>query len=136
MPERVLPFRSRALAQGWALLILVLTLLPPPEVPGAGWLSRYHLDKVVHAGLFAVLCVLLVQALDDARGHVWRPYRSTILGFVLSVLYGGLTELLQGTATIGRSADIWDLVADAAGALLGTVYFRRASARYSHQGDR
>lgn len=117
--------RSGLHAAAWALLILVLTLMPPPEVPGHGWLGRYHADKLVHAILFGVQVVLLARAM--------APWKNTLpWALLMAIAYSALTELLQGLMVTGREADPWDLLADAAGAILAAVWWHRGMAKATH----
>lgn len=116
-------------ALGWALLILVLTLMPPPEVPGQGWMGRYHVDKLVHAILFGAQVLLLVPVLS-----AWKhPVRWAL---VMAIAYGGLTELLQDLLVTGRYADPLDLVANTAGAFLAAAWWQRGMASGTHARDR
>ncbi len=96
--------------------ILWLTLSPSP-------LGELHMsffvgaDKVVHAIMFGGLtfCILV---------DVWRKKRFNqpskiefVYATISSVLLGGLIELVQGAAGLGRDAEIMDFVADGLGAV-------------------
>lgn len=105
-----------AAALGWAGLIAVLLLLPPG--PGSsGWFDFAGADKLLHAGSFLLLALLLERAT-----------RSTPAALALASLYGAVTELLQLGAP-GRSADLFDWLADTGGAALAlaAVSFLRRS---------
>ncbi len=70
-----------------------------------------HLDKLVHAGMFAVCGCLVVLG--------WLTRSFQVLPLFLGMLVFGVgTEWLQGSIP-GRSPDAWDAVADAAGAAVG-----------------
>ena len=103
----------------WALLILVLCLMPSEDVPNPGW-TFPHLDKLVHFGLFLVLAFFLCAGLADrpkvAYGKIW------FIVITLSFLYGGIIELLQANF-FNRSGDVWDLAADVAGAVVGCLLY-------------
>ncbi len=120
--------RSWIPALAWALIILVLTLMPAPAVPTSGFLGKYHLDKVVHAILFGVLLFLVVRArggVKGDRGSRWMQLRWQVL---LVICFGALTEVLQELLPFGRYGDLWDLLADSLGVSLAAVYMIRASA--------
>ncbi len=108
----------------WAAGILVLTLMPANDVPAWPWAEQVQLDKWVHAFLFGVQGGLLGMAL-----HRYRPLANRtgmlVLGCVLAIAYGGIIELLQSLMGEGRQGDVLDLLADAAGALLGLALLRR-----------
>ena len=115
--------RAAPLALLWALGILVLTLMPSSDVPHWPWAAQVHLDKFVHAFLFGVQGVLLGLAFANRR--TWRsPAHPFLLALLIAILFGALIEVLQEDMGAGRSGDVWDLVADGAGALLGYVFLR------------
>jgi hypothetical protein len=84
-----------------AVAILVLAIGPAQGVPGAS-------DKHLHFGAFFVLAALAAGAYPERRpSFIW----------VSLVAYGAAIELVQGTALVGRDADVVDWVTDALGAL-------------------
>lgn len=96
-------------------VILYATLFPHPVgvddlpvIPG--------IDKVIHAIMFGGLTGALI--FDYARSHRRTlPSRGIAAMFALaSTLAGGGIELLQDAMQLGRGADIYDFIADAAGA--------------------
>lgn len=92
----------------WGGVIQLLLLWPsPPSVPQA--FNVPGLDKLVHAGLFAVLAVLVSLAAD--RRPAWWAWAG-------SALYGALTEFEQWFVP-SRSMSVGDFLADAAGAAIG-----------------
>lgn len=100
------PFRLAIL---WTLLIMVALTIPGRAIPDSNILQ---LDKLIHAGLFLVLTLLWLAALSHAsllRGMI-------ILAAMLA--YAVLTEVYQEVMPIGRSADMLDSLADAAGAII------------------
>jgi len=114
----VIPARWRASAV-WALLIEVMILWPNvPEVP-QGWTILWpdfiKMDKLVHAGLFAVLSWLLVRVLVVEARPWW-------MAFALASAFGVFTEVQQHFIP-SRAMELGDFLADAAGAALGLVAF-------------
>ena len=81
------------------------------DAHGVGWVADLfpHADKAVHAGIFAVLAVLLYQATGHAAFAV-----------ALASMFGAFDELHQATVP-GRDANVWDWVADTLGAILGVT---------------
>lgn len=73
-----------------------------------------HLDKAAHAGVFAMLALLVAWGLARAF-PAWDRARVLLLALLASVAYGALDELHQRFVP-GRSVDPLDLVADGAGA--------------------
>lgn len=76
-------------------------------------------DKVAHAGVFAVLCVLLLFGARFPSGWRAAPW----IG--LACLYGLLDEIHQSFVP-GRSVEVLDGVADVVGAVLGYAATRIA----------
>jgi len=105
----------------WGLVILVLTLLPAQAVPSLGILGRYHIDKLVHAFLFAVFFLFLCRAFRSSVSTSWTERYALVLSILGAVLYGALTEVLQEVSGGGRSGDPLDFLADAVGVFLATA---------------
>jgi VanZ family protein len=100
----------------WALVIWNLSAqsrLPGPDGPG--------LDKVAHFGAYALLGWLLVRAAD-------RSLLPLTVGAVLALLYGATDEIHQMYVP-GRSPDVMDWVADAAGVAAAFFVYTRLRAR-------
>ena len=77
-----------------------------------------HLDKLIHAGGYALLAVLAVG--------LFAPGRPRWLALVWLVVFGGLIEIAQGLWAVNRAADPWDLLANSLGiALAAAVFWRR-----------
>ena len=102
----------------WASLIFALShrsKLPEPPISFEG------LDKVVHAVFFAILTGLMLWAdkpsLSQANTiKTWRPW----LWATLAMFYGVVDEWHQSFVP-GRSPDVFDVIADAVGALVATA---------------
>ena len=105
---------GRVLALAWPLAFIV-THLPRFDAPGDEPITRLPLDKVVHFGAYAFLGWLLTRVLL-ARLPTAPAVTITIL---LLAGYGALDEVTQ--PPIGRTADVWDFVADIAGAVTGAL---------------
>jgi VanZ family protein len=94
-------------------LVLQLSLGPPPELP---FFSLA--DKVGHAMAYAAvtLSALLAAVWRPGRArHAVRPEPPAVLLAIVAL--GALIEVAQ--AFVGRDASVFDLAADAAGALVG-----------------
>ena len=113
----------------WAVAILVLTLMPGNDVPKWPWAEIIHLDKIVHFVLFGVLAWLLAGVFRFRL--LMKEVRAISIAILVTVMYGGAIELLQGWMGMGRSADVWDLLVDALGAavavLMVSKWWRTAS---------
>jgi VanZ family protein len=80
------------------------------------------LDKVMHFGAFAAMSAALWWALVRARR--WSPVKATWVVWLTAMGYGVAIELVQ-LAVPYRTAEFWDVVADAVGVLVGVEVARR-----------
>ena len=101
---------------GWVpaalLCALIFVLSSQPSLPSPGGLG----DKQAHALTYGALAVFCLMGLTGWR---WRRIAgASLLGaFVLAVLYGVSDEFHQAFVP-GRTPDVADVAADAAGAAL------------------
>jgi VanZ family protein len=107
----------------WALAIFVLSSLSGSALPP---LPGLNADKVIHAGVYAVLGALLARAVCASTR--FGTAAVALLAAVLATGYGASDEIHQRFVP-QRSADRADLVADAAGGLLGALTFTLIVAR-------
>jgi VanZ family protein len=97
----------------WAAIIFLLSSIPGramPDVPGL----RY--DKLLHALVYSVLGGLFFLALRQASS---LPTRRIVVAAALFALAYGLTDEFHQLFVSGRSADLYDAMADGIGGLLG-----------------
>lgn len=106
-------FRYKAVAIGWLLLMSILFVLPGSALPQQKWLIEVPVDKLVHVFLFAVFFFLWRSAFDRKENYY------TLYLFLLTLLYGLFIEIVQGQWVSNRSFDVYDLLSDGAGSLLG-----------------
>ena len=90
---------------------LIFWLSAQPKLPEVLFIFD-GIDKVFHAGAYGVLGILVWVAL----GVSYR--RAAVLALVVSSLYGASDELHQYFVP-GRSCDVFDWMADTAGAAAG-----------------
>ena len=112
------------------IVILILTGLPGSLFPRVK--PTIGLDKVAHilmyAG-FAFACLWGYRKQFVSNGLSYQK-RAIILTILISIAYGGLTEIMQETITVLRRSGDWrDLIADSIGTGLGVfifyLFFRR-----------
>ena len=107
---------SRGVFAVTVLVSLAVLFAPPSGVP----VSPPGVDKLIHFALFAVL----------AGTGRWAGIRRGVLTTVL-IVYAAGSELVQGTALVGRDASVADLVADSAGVVVGMLLWQLVAARWS-----
>ncbi|MCC7029584.1 MAG: VanZ family protein [Chitinophagaceae bacterium] len=98
------------LAIVWTLVIFIGCSMPGREIPKLGLFDNF--DKVVHFAFFTGFFVLWYLLSN-------KSVNSVLLIILLSVFYGFGLEYYQLYCVAGRSFDVWDGVADTAGALGG-----------------
>ncbi len=110
----------------WALIILVLCGIPGRDIPHISFLELLSFDKFVHAGIFFVLILLTVRGFLMQSRFKALQKKSKWIAFVLCVIYGGSLEILQGTVFEGRSADVFDFIANGFGCAMGLLFYKQA----------
>jgi VanZ family protein len=83
------------------------------------------LDKVAHLCMYAVfafLCLWGYRKQFISNGIHYKR-KAVLLAVVISIAYGGLTELMQEYIVRTRTGDWVDFVADIIGTLLGATIF-------------
>ena len=105
------------------IVILILTGLPgscfPRVKPAIG------LDKVAHIVMYAGFGFLSIWGYREPFGRKDKKEKrkSLILTFLISVVFGALTEVMQETICINRVGSVYDFIADVIGSVLGISFF-------------
>ncbi len=119
--------KLRAAALAWMLAILAGMSIPASSLPTS---ALFTADKLLHFGCFFTLTILWQRALTGS----WK--KRAVLALVIGVAFGAATEVYQGLMPIGRTADVFDLLADTAGCLVGLAlygfFFRQKEKRLSN----
>ena len=105
----------------WAAVLFLVSHQPSLNVDLSG--GR---DKIAHFGAYLVLGVLLAAGRGPEARALWL--------ILLGSLYGIIDELHQSFVP-GRSADVWDVVADILGVATGVLVYRLIRRRHSWSGD-
>ena len=105
-----------------ALVGYWLTLFAATHVPRSfPILPSDRTDKLVHVAAFAVLAWLLANAWQRSTGRLTGGHLRA--AWLLIVLYAAADEWTQ--AWVGRECSLGDWLADAVGAAVGLIVFRR-----------
>lgn len=114
-------FQFQLPAIAWSIFIFAVSSIPSSKIPT---LIDYT-DKVLHAGVFGVLCWLIHIALFFQPNVTLKKY-SALFALLLTMLYGVVDEYHQ-MYTPGRTTEFWDFLADTTGGvvyLLLNAYFK------------
>ena len=104
------------LALTWTIIIFIGCSLPGKEIPKLDLFE--HIDKVIHFSFFIVFFILWA-----IRYGV--NFKTNLIIFLCAMAYGFGLEFYQLHFVAGRSFDVWDGVADTAGALAGLALVNR-----------
>ncbi len=107
----------------WALIILILCGIPGRDIPHISFLEMLSFDKFVHAGIFFTLILLTIRGLLLQTTFVKLKQNAKWAALIICIIYGGILEILQGFLFVGRSADVFDFLADSFGSTLGLLMY-------------
>ena len=103
----------------WALVIFTFSSFPTPPVPRLG--IRFE-DKWQHLVAYGLLGYLAGRAFFFQNRYFFLSRRPILMAVLFGVLYGISDEFHQYFVP-GRFTDIYDVIADGIGALLGAGLF-------------
>lgn len=118
-----------SLAGGFAIAVVLASMLHAPDVVAqTGPLNLFGLDKWIHFGSYATIAFLLAYA------SLARSTSALLAIAAATVLFGVAVELIQGTIA-WRTQETADVVANAAGTIIGLVVWRITWARLPVEAD-
>lgn len=103
----------------WAIILAVLLLIPSDSIPDSKLLSY---DKLAHIGVFALLSGLIAFGAHSTKRLGRNKISRDLWTLTISIVYGSTLEILQQFSP-GRMTDLYDLIANVAGTILGVVVF-------------
>jgi hypothetical protein len=119
-------FRYRIPVYLWAIIIVLFSILPVQVSPQKFiflFIEIPHIDIIGHFMVYMVLGLLMARAL---RGHYqdlsWP--KIIIFSFLICTVFGIINELCQYFIPT-RVLEYPDMIANAAGALAGCLFFER-----------
>jgi len=104
-------------------IIFYVSSLPDLRLP----LKAGHLDKLVHIFEFLPFGFLLARAITGGERRC-LTIKICLSVVVLSFLYA-LSDEFHQIFVIGRSASLWDVLADTVGGVLGIALYGRREAK-------
>ena len=117
----------------WALLIFILCAIPGRDIPHISFLELLNFDKWVHAVLFFVLVILLTHGFSLQNTVLLFNAKPMICAVLLSVIYGGLLEVMQGVFFQERTAELFDFIANSFGSVMGIFFYDKIESRWQKQ---
>lgn len=108
------------IATAYSIAISVLFFMPTGELPEVSFSAA---DKLVH-GLIYFILINLWAAFFYLKKNLHFNINWVSILFFSILLYGIIIEILQGLFTASRIADIFDVLANLIGSLLGILFFK------------
>ena len=96
--------------------IAALSLLPPQDFPKIPVFEGF--DKVVHFMMYFILSLLLSWAVKTEQ-----KYMRLFLIIPVTIGWGIFMEIMQYEMHLGRSFDIFDILANSAGVCVGVLLY-------------
>lgn len=110
--------KYNALSLLWAIIILILCLMPGKDLPG---IDIFQFDKIAHLGVYIILSLLMHYGWRKQSSFSWFHKQTVLKILVLTASYGFMVEVLQGALTVDRQFDLLDAIANATGAVIGSL---------------
>ncbi len=107
------------LALVWLAVITILSVIPGIQLPE---FNLFSADKLAHAFVYCVLVVVILHGHRKQNGG-FSGKKSVAGAFLFATFYGVAMEFVQGTFFPGRFCEFDDMIANAFGALVGTLIF-------------
>ncbi len=98
----------------YTLFLTVLSLMPiDEEIPRFGFSFD---DKIYHLFAYFIFTVLLYTYTTAVQIK-----RKILVAFSIAVIYGIIIEVLQGTLGNKRTSEVYDVIANVSGSLIGVL---------------
>lgn len=103
----------------WCVFVYTASSIPSKNIPALG----ANVDKIIHFGVYGVLCWLAHVAFHHQQNIALRRY--SLLAAVAFTVIFGLSDEFHQLYTPGRSAELLDIAADTFGGVVySAIYFR------------
>lgn len=110
------------IAIAYTIVISILFFIPGSDLPKVK-IKIYGLDKIIHAVIHFILINLWMLYFYVKKDFKFKANWVLQL-FLLLMSFGIIVEILQGQPMVSRGADIFDVVANLVGSLLGILFFK------------
>lgn len=105
----------------WSLLILFLSSGPGVQLPPSVF-DLLEVDKLGHLIFYGILAFLIAYALFKGSSTIRKKILFNAL--IISSIYGICLEIMQYSFFPNRYFEIWDIIANISGSLLGILIFK------------
>ena len=108
----------------WLLTITLFSLLRLPDDDKVDWVSLPHFDKFVHCCFYFGVVVCCSFMLRELR-PILKIRKVVLLSVCFAIAYGIFMEGLQQLMPYGRSAEIYDVLANSLGAVVAGLLIQK-----------
>ncbi len=108
----------------WLGIVLLMYGIHSDDIPDSNLWEIWSVDKFGHFMLFAILVHLWLTSLNKQTKWKHLKANSVKIVVIAGILLGSILELLQGMIFASRSTEVLDLVANCAGVICGSIFFR------------
>lgn len=105
----------------WLVIILIVSGLPSKNLPKAPF---NEFDKLVHFLIYGLLSFLIMLGFYKQPNASFSNKIQLFFSLTISIVFGGIVELLQENIFINRYGDWYDFFANTLGAIIGIGFFR------------
>jgi len=101
----------------WLAIICYALFIPADDLPLEPFFRIPHFDKIVHFGLFFVLCLLLLRPFKLVKLNYY------LLAPLISIVLSAMLETSQHVLSVSRNSDIKDFIANSLGAISSVMFY-------------
>jgi VanZ family protein len=115
---RILKYHWRAIL--WIIIIALACLMPGDQLPNTSFFSKIpYFDKIVHFTMYFIFALFLMSGFSRQYGKT--SAKAYIFSFIVAFMFGVMIEFIQ--EWVGRSYDIYDMMANTAGIIVSLLLF-------------
>jgi VanZ family protein len=115
-------FRYNVFGIVWALIILLLILMPGNNMPNTDIWNFLTFDKFAHFFVFAVLVFLLTVGYTKQYTYTWLKFNAEKSALLTAIGYSLILEMAQSLVP-DRTFDLTDMLSNTIGCFLGSILF-------------
>jgi VanZ family protein len=105
----------------WAVIIIVLSVMPTDELDSHMWSVVPHQDKIMHLIFYVIFTFLLLRAFLIYFKKSKPVWLLVLITFLIILCYGAIIEIIQGRFIASRQGDIMDLVFNLVGSFIAIL---------------
>lgn len=101
----------------WALIIIILSVIPTDDLDSQMWSFVPYEDKIMHFIFYGIFSFLLMRAFLKYYKKTRPALILAFFTFVFIFIFGVILEIIQASLTSYREGDIMDMIFNLAGCI-------------------